>query len=93
MQWVIVWLMGLIASGIAYQIVDNTQNAVTRSQVQELIEHDKSRVQPYQIDELKDDVSEINSKVTSIEHKQTTIQHELNSVIIYKPYSRSHKTP
>ncbi len=54
--------MGLVAAGTGYQIVQNQANAVTREQVDKLIERDKSRVEPWQIDLINNQLTEIQKQ-------------------------------
>jgi hypothetical protein len=62
MQWLIVILMGMIASGIGFQIVDNQENAVSRSLVLELVEHDKDRIQPWQLQQINQQLEDVKKK-------------------------------
>lgn len=52
LQWLLVWLLGLIAAGIGYQILLNQQAAIMRTQVDVLIRHDEERIEKWQIDQL-----------------------------------------
>ena len=65
MQWLLVWLMGLVAAGMGYQIVANEQNAVTRAQVQELVERQKNVPQQWQIDQINSRLDQIQNVIAS----------------------------
>ena len=74
MQWLLVWLMGLVAAGTGYQIIQNQANAVTRSQVQKIVEKQDSVPQKWQIDQ-------INQQLEAIRQDQQNIHRTLQRKI------------
>lgn len=53
----LVWLLMTAIGLIGYQIIDNQQNAVSRSKVEELVKHDE-KIQE-QLNNLQDQVNQI----------------------------------
>jgi hypothetical protein len=79
LQWLLVWLMGMVATGTGYQIIQNQANAVTRSKVETLVERDKSRVEQWQIDFINSQLQVISDQqrevVKQIRNKKAGVAH------------------
>lgn len=85
LQWLLVWLMGLVATGVGYQIIQNQQNAITRAQVETLIEHDKTRVEQWQIDLVNVQLQALTEQQKKM---SLVIEKKIPQVTIYRPLSK-----
>ena len=85
MQWLLVWLMGMVATGTGYQIIQNQANAVTRQQVNVLIEEQKKAPQQWQIDAVNDRLDDMKARQDKL---RETVETKIPQVTIYKPLKK-----